>query len=588
MGFDRDFESAQDVRYGKDVALDALLLHFMTENHLEYSIDPDKNGSMEQLRFMLALENGDFYAPCSDRMFRMLLSEGLPDELLAEYLAQWKAFIRLTRNFCSERKLASRFIQLARHKFRMVLASPIVIPSRLMKRLVTIFMTQSGIDDPYRQIRRALNRRAARIVDSETFDRMVNSCLEGVETCTRMDELRHHLDMLEVERLMRLSTLTDNWSPESFDESALEQADIDGEIRSSGDMFKPLCDALSRDGDAPKRILYIPNRAGGLMFDLEVVKALLRQGHRVVVALKEGFFFEWPVYWDRDHDPVVAERFNGAYFVSEDRLTKNELLAIMAKHQFVVISDGTRERFNPYRFSVTFARAWKECDLIIAKGKSMHNRLIDASHDFTRDIASFYRDPEGTFHMDFRPKPESEHKFSERYITQKAEEIIREMRWARENGKTVMFYSGIIGSVPGRTKEAIEIISTYVDHLRGQLDDAYIINPGEHFEEGMDADDLMFMWEQVQRSGYINVWRFQTYFDIEKSFELMGRKVPPVWVGKDATYSTGCTKEMHIALDVQKAYPELQIIGPNPEKFFRRREYGVGKFCDVAIDSCGI
>jgi hypothetical protein len=63
-------------------------------------------------------------------------------------------------------------------------------------------------------------------------------------------------------------------------------------------------------------------------------------------------------------------------------------------------------------------------------------------------------------------------------------------------------------------------------------------------------------------------------------------EVPPVWAGKDATYSTGCTKEMHIALDVQRRQPELQIIGPSPEKFFRRREYGVGKFCDVAIDKC--
>lgn len=63
MGFDRQFESVLDITYGKDTSLDALLLHFMTENHLEYSIDPDKNGSMEQLRFMLAIEEGDFYAP---------------------------------------------------------------------------------------------------------------------------------------------------------------------------------------------------------------------------------------------------------------------------------------------------------------------------------------------------------------------------------------------------------------------------------------------------------------------------------------------------------------------------------------------
>lgn len=585
MGFDRQFDSVLDIRYGKDVSLDALLLHFMTENHLEYTIDPDKNGSMEQLRFMLHLEEGEFYAPCSDRMFKMLLAEGLPKELLAEYLKEWKTFIHLTRDFCSDRKLASRFIQLARHKFRMVLASPIVIPSRLLKRFMTIFMSQSGIDDPYRSVRRALNRRAARIVDSPTFDRLRNGCLEGVERCDRMDDLRRRLDMLEVERLIRLSTLSDTWTPESFDEETLKSADIDEEIRHSSDLFQPVCDFLASNGE-PKRILYMPDRAGGLMFDLEVVKTLLRQGHSVVMALKEGFFFEQPKFWDRDSDPVLAERFNGAQFISEDRLSKNELLAIMRQHPFVVISDGTRERFNPYRCSVTFARAWKECDLVMAKGVMMYNRLIMCSHDFTRDIVNFHRTPEGEFQLHFRAKPESAHKFSERYITAKAEDIIAEMRQARLQGKTVMFYSGIIGSVPGQTKVAIKVITAYVSHLRDTLADVYIINPGEHFEEGMDADDLMFMWEKVQRSGYINVWRFQTYFDIEKSFELLGKKVPSVWAGKDATYSTGCTKEMHIALSVQKAYPELQIIGPNPEKFFRRREYGVGKFCDVAIDSC--
>jgi hypothetical protein len=123
-----------------------------------------------------------------------------------------------------------------------------------------------------------------------------------------------------------------------------------------------------------------------------------------------------------------------------------------------------------------------------------------------------------------------------------------------------------------------------VDYLRSRLEQAFIINPAEHFEQGMDADDLMYMWERVQRSGLIDVWRFQTDADIERSFELMGQKVPPVWAGKDATYSTGCTKEMHIALDMQARYPEMQIIGPDRDKFFRRREYGVGKFCDAGID----
>ncbi|BDQ35424.1 ARMT1-like domain-containing protein [Pseudodesulfovibrio portus] len=587
MGLARKYNSVLDIRYGRDAALDALLLHFMTENHLEYTIDPHKNASGEQLRFMLALDEGEFYAPCSDWMFRMLLEEGLPDRLLAKYIEQWKRFISLSRNFCSDREQARRYIQLARHKFRMILASPIIMPSRLMKRFITIFMTQSGIDDPYRFIRKALNRRAAEIVESTGFDELVNHGLPDTAFSGRIDDLRFTLDMLEIERLMRISTTTDHWTPENLTLEAFTASNLGDELRQGSDRFREVFERLGKSGETPHRILYLPNRAGGIIFDLKVVRTLLRLGHRVVMALKEGFFFEQATFWDRDSDPVLAKAFNGAHFVSEDRLSKNELLSIMAHHSFVVISDGTREKFNPYRVSVTFARAWKECDLILGKGKGLYDRLIDNSHEFTRDVVNFYRDGEGEFHLHFRPRSKRAHSFSERYITGKAEQIIAEMREARSQGRTVMFYSGIIGSVPGQTKEAIQVISTYVEHLRAQLDDAYIINPGEHFEEGMDADDLMFMWEKVQRSGYINVWRFQTYFDIEKSFELMGKKVPPVWTGKDATYSTGCTKEMHIALDVQRTSPELQIIGPNPEKFFRRREYGVGKFCDVAIDSCG-
>ena len=122
-----------------------------------------------------------------------------------------------------------------------------------------------------------------------------------------------------------------------------------------------------------------------------------------------------------------------------------------------------------------------------------------------------------------------------------------------------------------------------MEHLRKKLDNVLIINPAEHFIAGMDGDDLMYMWEIVQRSGEIDVWRFQSSADIEQSFALLGRKVPQAWSGKDATYSTGCTKGMHIALDVQKSNPEMQIIGPDPKLFFRRGEYGVGKYFDASI-----
>ena len=64
----------------------------------------------------------------------------------------------------------------------------------------------------------------------------------------------------------------------------------------------------------------------------------------------------------------------------------------------------------------------------------------------------------------------------------------------------------------------------------------------------------------------------------------MDKKVPPEWVGKDATFSTGCTKEMRTAIEVQQKHPEMQIIGTSREKFMRRNEYGIGKMYDQRLN----
>ena len=185
--------------------------------------------------------------------------------------------------------------------------------------------------------------------------------------------------------------------------------------------------------------------------------------------------------------------------------------------------------------------------------------------------------------IDYKPRHPAVIKFSHRDLEIKAETLIGKMRKARQDGMTVMFYSGIIGSIPGKIPVAKKVMSTTVEHLRNQSSLTYIINPSEHFEPGMDADDLMYMWEIVQRSGLIDIWRFQTYEDIVHAFQLMDKKIPPEWVGKDATFSTGCTKEMKIAIDVQHEHPEMQIIGPAREKFMRRAEYGIGKMYDKRL-----
>ncbi|WP_243312851.1 ARMT1-like domain-containing protein [Fundidesulfovibrio agrisoli] len=571
--------SPADLRYGKDPLLDAWLIHFMSENHIEYSIDPTRNASPEQIRFMVHLGPDENYVPCSDEMLRSLLEKTQEPALLEAYAKVWRQVMDLIETHCSNQYDKMMILALCDHKYRQAVNAPVMIPSRLLKRLTTIFLAQSGQDDPYRERRRTLNRRARQFMDTLSMQTALNACPGFVASCGSIQDLRFELDMLEISRLLALSVWTDIWEKDQF-EPGIEE--VEKHMLAAGS-FDDLRRVLNPNRPKSMKILYMPENAGGLMFDIRVVKVLISMGHRVILALKEGFYFDAPTVWDAEEDPVLSQSLAEARFWSGNQMTKNALLQAIKENSLLVISDGSRERLNLYKVSVTFARAWKECDLVIAKGVLNHRRLMLTRTEFTRDVLCVHQDDQGALKVQAKMKPATLRVFTEPEITAKAEAIISRMRSERAAGKTIMFYSAIVGSVPHETETAIAILTAFVKHLRSRLAGTYVINPAEHFEEGLDADDLMFMWEKVQRSGLINVWRFQTYEDIEQAFVLMGRPVPPVWAGKDATFSTGCTKEMHIALDMQRTHPEMQIIGPNPEKFFRRREYGVGKFFDSAI-----
>jgi hypothetical protein len=576
------FTSGNELFFGRDPYLDAWFLHFMTENNLEHTIDPNKNASPEQLRFMIDLVDDQFFAPCSDWMLNNLLNKEMTSELMAEYKRQWRYQARLISDQIPDPYTRKRIVALSKHKFNKVLSSPFLIPSRLNKHLMTIFLTQSRLEDPLREHKRSCNRRVREFIENKGLDRVLNACPGTSMGCSRIRDLRWELDLMELRRLFFLSTHEPIWTSDSY---RPDWEALDKQVNMPFPEFdRTMTELLGPDSGGHKRILYLPDRSGGILFDIQIVRTLIRLGHRVVMALKEGFYFDVPTLWDQEHDPVLSEALDRVYFMDDQAASKNKLLRIQRENPFLVISDGTRERLNMYRTSVTFARAWKESNLVIAKGEGNFRRLILTSHEFTRNVISFFCDGAGQMRFYFKPHSPLVIHYSEREILEKAERIIRKMRRAKEQGHKIMFYSAVIGSIPGQTATAIRVLNQFVEFLRARLEKTFIINPGEHFEKGMDADDLMYMWEKVQRSGYIDVWRFQSVADIERSFELMGEKVPPIWNGKDATYSTGCTKEMRIALDVQKIQPELQIIGPHPEKFFRRREYGVGKFFDSTID----
>lgn len=572
--------SARDVRWGQDADMDAWLHHFKTENNIEHLMNPENVASDEQLKFMVALDEQQVFIPCSDEILMCLMEEKPSGDLMREYGRIWLHTVRLIRKHAFNKYHERKVRAFCRLRFKTHLSSRIMIPSRLLKRMNSIVLTQCSLVDPSDEDKMEANRRAFEYINKPATDRMLYATPSECMYNPDVRNLRSELDSIELLRLMYLSTLPALWSS-----STPSYLDVEKAINAPCPTAHSMEVLLGSEKDERKTILFLSESSGGIVFDLFFIRALLRQGHKVILALKEGFLFDSPTFWDAMQDPVLVELCKGAKMVSNDTITKNLLLALLRSHRFLIISDGMREKLNLYKTNVTFSRAWKECDVVFAKGAENYDNLINCGHSFTRDVLGYYRKKDGTFVLEAKPRAGNVRKFSEEAINAMANRIIETMRKEKEKGRSVMFYSAVIGSIPGETDTAIKVVNTFVAHLRSRLDSTFIINPAEHFEEGMDGDDLMFMWEQVQRSGLLDVWRFQTVEDIETSFTLLDRKVPSIWSGKDSTFSTGCTKEMRIALDVQKKNPELQIIGPSSEKFFRRAEYGVGKYYDAGITS---
>lgn len=567
----------RDIRLGENVRFDAWLYSMLMDNNLAYRMNPDLIVSPEQMSFMVHLAPDQIYLPCSDATFSMLCAQNPSVELRNQYNRSWRIIMRLVRSFVPDKATRRRILQFCRYRFSQYIAQHTLIPSRLVKRMTGLVLAQGHmLDDPWEDRRRTSTAQQQEVLSMPEIYENLEAMPKG-SMPTGISKARRSMDYVEVTRLLCLSAMSRDW---------LEKQPSSEEIRNAMDEAYTACEDLRLYFEASAgrsgTILFLCDADGGTLFDLVMVQSLIRMGHKVIFAVKTGFYFYAPTLEDVETDPSLKPWLRGGIVLRQDKLSKNDLLRHLREHRLVVIGDGTRERLNLYRVSVTFSRAWKEADVILGKGWRAADVLLGTSQEFTRDVICYWRDSNG-FHIKLRKHAPEVKKFSEDAIATQAESIIAGMREAKSQGRTIMFYSCVIGSIPGETSTAINLVHAFVDNLRKKMDNILIINPAEHFIDGMDGDDLMYMWERVQRSGLIDVWRFQTFEDIEESFALLGRKVPPQWSGKDSTYSTGCTKEMHIALDVQSKNREMQIIGPEARLFFRRGEYGVGKYFDASI-----
>jgi len=571
---------------------EAWVTAFFIENHLDHFVYPQDVASPEQVRFMVFTEDEERYYPCSDQMFAAIRNRSR-QFMKRHYDAVFQRITALIDREIEDKREKAYLRSLIEIKFRHETRDGIMLPSRLEKRLIRIFLERTKIEDPWLAEKKARNQRVSRVLESEALrkalDRLGGSDLGS--PFKSLNGIRKYVEQLELKRLIRLSAHRDLWETDRAegytDSDYLRIFDRSME----GDGVEPLFEFIgigeripTPAEDSPKRILWLVDESGEIIVDLAMIRCLIKLGHKVIIAFKQGPVCTKTSICDVQKDPILGRALGSTFFIDDNRMSKNELIRILRSgYDIIALSDGTRESLNLLLASTTFARLFKEVDGIISRGVEQRRRFFENHFRFTQNIYNISAGEGNSVQVRFKPKHPAAIKFSHRDLELKATSIIDRMKEAKAGGMTVIFYSAIIGSIPGRIAKAKEIIRVFVNHLKGQFADTFIINPSEHFEPGMDADDLMYMWEIVQRSGFIDIWRFQTYEDIVQAFHIMGKKVPPEWVGKDATFSTGCTKEMNIAIDVLRSHPEMQIIGPAKEKFMRRNEYGIGKMYDKRL-----
>ena len=581
-----------------DPEQDAWYTAFFIENHVDYFAYPEHVGTPEQVRFMVYTDGEERYYPCSDAMFEAIMNRDRSPFLQEKYKAVRDRVLGLIDRLIEDPRENAYLAALIRIKFDHETRDEIMIPSRLEKRLVNIFLNRTQIADPYLCEKGMRNLRAASALKSKACKRALNRLDDrDIESPERtLVGTRERIRFIEFQRLLALTAASSLWKDD--DSARLSEEDyrrfFSRPVAGAG--ADALFSFLGIEGSAsaetpglvPRKILWLADEAGEIMVDLVIIRLLARLGHKIIIAFKDGPVYTKVDYDDAHSDEALGDELESAHFLREKNLSKNELADILrSEHNVLAISDGTRENINLLLACTTFARLFKEVDGVVSRGPDQRRRFFESHFQFTQDIFNISTGANGRVEILHKPRHPAVIKYTYRELEHKAQGIVDDMRAAKEKGMTVMFYSGVIGSIPGRLETAKRIMSVFISHLKKEYAKTFIINPSEYFEQGMDADDLMYMWEIVQRSGAIDIWRFQTYEDIARAFALMESRVPPEWVGKDATFSTGCTKEMAIALDVQRDFPEMQIVGPSPEKFVRRSDYGVGMLYDQRLrDVC--
>ena len=178
-----DIGQVSDLRLGDHPGFDAWFYSFCAENNIEHGINPSGVASPEQLRFMVAMDERQVYAPCSDATFRELAASfhlrSFPPRVRSQYIAAWRSIIRVVR-YEKDRQKRRDMINYCRHRFRGCLALGNILPSRLVKRLVTTLISHFDAGDPWLNERLFYNETLASFLRSQTLQKALGRLPDGL------------------------------------------------------------------------------------------------------------------------------------------------------------------------------------------------------------------------------------------------------------------------------------------------------------------------------------------------------------------------------------------------------------------------
>jgi len=131
---------------GESPERDAWYTAFFIENHLDHLSYPDTVATPEQVRFMIYTDDEERYYPCSDRMFEAIMNKDQSDFLQGKYNEALQRVLNLIK-YQIEDKIEQEYLaSLIKIKFRHETRDGIMIPSRLEKRLIRIFINRTQIE----------------------------------------------------------------------------------------------------------------------------------------------------------------------------------------------------------------------------------------------------------------------------------------------------------------------------------------------------------------------------------------------------------------------------------------------------------